>query len=74
MLSVAKTQTLLKPFKGENGVYVAQIWETTSPTFPSDWKDATDQLSNSLKSRVDYEAFEALKEKADVKDNRANFY
>lgn len=74
MLSVAKTQSLLKPFKGENGVYVAQIWETTSPTFPSDWKDATDQLSNSLKSRVDYEAFEALKEKADIKDNRANFY
>jgi hypothetical protein len=40
----------------------------------TDYKQAAMQISQQMSGRVDYEMFEALKEKANIEDNRANFY
>jgi peptidyl-prolyl cis-trans isomerase D len=73
-LSVSKSGTLVKPMKGENGVVVAQLNKLTEAPAVTDYKQAAMQISQQMSGRVDYEMFEALKEKANVEDNRANFY
>ena len=73
-LSVSKTGTLVKPMRGENGVIVAQLNKVTEAPAVADYKQAANQLSQQFLGRVDYEMFEALKEKANIEDNRANFY
>jgi peptidyl-prolyl cis-trans isomerase D len=73
-LSVTKAGKLVKPMKGENGVLVAQLINVTEATPITDFKQALQQATQSYSGRVDYEMFEALKEKADIVDNRANFY
>lgn len=73
-LSVSKSGTLVKPMKGENGVIVAQLTKLTEAPAVTDYKQAAMQISQQMTGRVDYEMFEALKEKANIEDNRANFY
>jgi peptidyl-prolyl cis-trans isomerase D len=73
-LSVTKSGTLVKPMKGENGVLVAQLNKITEAPAVTDYKQAAMQISQQMTGRVDYEMFEALKEKANIEDNRANFY
>lgn len=73
-LSVSKSGTLVKPMKGENGVVVAQLNKLTDAPAVTDYKQAAMQISQQMTGRVDYEMFEALKEKANIEDNRANFY
>jgi hypothetical protein len=41
---------------------------------PKDFKDAAAQLRNTVQSRAQYEVFNALKEKANIEDNRGKFY
>jgi peptidyl-prolyl cis-trans isomerase D len=72
-LSVSKSGTLVKPMKGENGVVVAQLNKLTEAPAVTDYKQAAMQISQQMTGRVDYEMFEALKEKANIEDNRANF-
>jgi peptidyl-prolyl cis-trans isomerase D len=73
-MSVTANGKLVKPMKGENGVIIAQMISVTEATKIADYKQALNQVSQQLSSRVDYEMFEALKEKADIVDNRATFY
>jgi peptidyl-prolyl cis-trans isomerase D len=73
-MSATTNGKLVKPMKGENGVIVAQMISVTDAPKIADFKQALTQASQQLTNRVDYEMFEALKEKADVIDNRANFY
>lgn len=62
------------PVKGQQGVYVIAVdSRLTAPTMEN-YKAAAQGLNANLSSRVDYEVFEALKKKADVKDNRSKFY
>ena len=51
-----------------------QVSEITAPPAAKDYLANQTQVQTSIKQRVDYELFEALKEKADVQDNRAKFY
>lgn len=63
-----------KPIKGEQGVYVISLEsKTETPANPSFTNNGR-ILNSSLSSRVDYEVFEALKEKADITDNRSKFF
>ncbi|MBL4587521.1 MAG: peptidylprolyl isomerase [Flavobacteriales bacterium] len=62
-----------KPVKGDQGVYVIYLDSRNDVTAPSGRSNAN-ILNSSLSSRVDYEVFEALKEKADIEDNRAKFF
>jgi len=74
VLSATANGKLVKPMKGENGVLIAQMISTTEATPIKDYKQQLTQVSAQLAGRVDYEMFEALKEKADIVDNRATFY
>ncbi len=65
---------LSPPIKGNNGVFVLVVTNKTKSPQPIDNKTAKMQLSNEVKSRVDYQAFEALKKVADVKDYRYLWY
>jgi peptidyl-prolyl cis-trans isomerase D len=62
-----------KPIKGNNGVFVLTVTNSTKAT-NIDAKTAKMQLDNEIKSRVDYQAFDALKKLADIKDHRSLWY
>ena len=63
-----------KAIKGEQGVYVVSVDSKTSiPEQPSITNNKR-MLNSSLASRVDFEVFEALKEKAEITDNRSKFF
>lgn len=70
----AKVGYIKKPIKGDNAVYLVEVKNVTEPSPVKDYKTSVDQLANQIKSRVDYEVFESLKQKAGVEDFRANFY
>lgn len=72
--SVLAPNTLSKPIKGQQGVFVFAVeGRAEAPAIDSYAANAR-TLNASLSSRVDFEVFEALKKKADVKDNRSKFY
>jgi peptidyl-prolyl cis-trans isomerase D len=72
--SVAPIGKLSAPIKGQQGVFVIVVdSRPTAPALPS-YAQAAAGLNANFSARVDYEVFEALKKKADVKDNRAKFY
>ncbi len=65
--------TLSKPIKGNNGVFM--IYITNKNTRPSgDFKQMQLQLAYDIQTRVDYQAFDALKKLANIVDNRIQFY
>ncbi|MES2838337.1 MAG: SurA N-terminal domain-containing protein [Bacteroidota bacterium] len=69
-----KPNMVSKPIKGFNGVYVVKVNSVTAPAAITDFKQIQAQIMQANKSRVDYELFEALKEKANVVDNRGKFF
>lgn len=73
-LVTMKNGQLSKPLKGMNGVYVLQVTAVADVKEPASLKDIQDQAAGQLKSRSQYEVFNALREKANVMDNRAKFY
>jgi len=64
---------LSAPIEGENGVFVINVTSRTIPENP-DTQAAEFRLKYGLQSRVAYEAYEALRENADIVDNRIKFY
>lgn len=69
-----KQGVLSQPIKGNTGVYVVVVDSFTEPQPVNDYKDVQNQIVNNLKNRADYELFNALKDKANVEDNRGKFY
>ncbi len=65
---------LSQPIKGNNGVFVITVTNKTRAPQQIDNKMTKMQLSNEVKTRVDYQAFEALKKSAEVKDYRYLWY
>lgn len=64
---------LSDPVAGENGVYVLEVTSVDIPE-EKDLEMERTRLANNKRSRVNIEAFEALREKAGVKDNRHQFF
>jgi peptidyl-prolyl cis-trans isomerase D len=62
------------PIKGDQGVYVVYLDSKSEAPAQTEFGANTSILNSSLSSRVDYEVFEALKEKADITDNRSKFF
>jgi peptidyl-prolyl cis-trans isomerase D len=62
------------PIKGETGVFVVQVDEVVEPAAITDYSFFKNQLSTNLTNRVAYEVFEALKDNANITDNRFKFY
>jgi peptidyl-prolyl cis-trans isomerase D len=69
-----KQGQLSKPIKGESGVFAVQVESFTEPPATKDYTQAKNQAMQQLGSRATYEVFNALKEKANVVDNRGKFY
>lgn len=69
-----KPGALSKPLKGSQGVFVVVIESYTEPQPTKDYSENKISLLSNLKGRADYELFNALKEKANIEDNRGKFY
>lgn len=63
-----------KPIKGDNGVVVVTVTDVTEAPVNSDYSASTKTALDQKRSRADYEVFNALKEKANIEDNRGKFY
>lgn len=73
-VAVLKTGEFSKPIKGVSGVYVVVVDNVVEAPEVTDFTQNKKQLNQSLSARADYEVYEALKEKADIEDNRVKFY
>lgn len=62
------------PIAGELGVYIINVTSFVEAPAKDDYSSDKQQLVQSIRSRAEYEAFNALKEKANIKDNRGKFY
>jgi len=62
------------PLKGETGVYVASMTNKTAAPEPQDLNVDRKGLLQRAQSRVDGQLYNALKEGANVKDERYKFY
>ncbi|HBH05839.1 MAG TPA: hypothetical protein DDX92_04460 [Flavobacteriales bacterium] len=62
-----------KPIVGKRGVYVIEITNKTTPEVTSD-QTKRKNLQRNYVSRAGFEAYEALREKANVEDNRSKYY
>ena len=65
---------LTGPVKGINGVYVLEVTSVTEPEIPSDYSRIKTRLMATYQTRTNYEAYNALKEHADIKDERSKFF
>jgi peptidyl-prolyl cis-trans isomerase D len=64
---------LSKPVEGQTGVYVFVVDGFTNPAPLTNAVRERQQIGQALLQRADAQIFDALKEKADVKDYRAKF-
>lgn len=69
-----KPASLSKPIKGEQGVFVVSVEKFNEPAPTKDYTTNRKQIMTQFQSRSQYEVFNALKEKADIEDNRGKFY
>lgn len=65
--------TLSEPITGNNGVYVISVTNTTTDESVTAENEKR-RLQTSYQTRANYEAYEALKKKADIKDRRSKFF
>lgn len=63
-----------KPLKGKTGVYVVSVESFTDPLEVEEYSSEKNSLTSRMSSRVNTELYNALKEKANVKDERSKFY
>lgn len=63
-----------KPITGDKGVYVVELLNRNEAPEMDSYKNLADQETAQRRAEAAQRAFEALKEKADIEDNRAKFY
>ncbi|MCX6275660.1 MAG: peptidylprolyl isomerase [Bacteroidetes bacterium] len=63
-----------KAIRGENAVFAVSVEKVTEPAATKDYSANQKQIADQRKQRSEYEVFNALKEKANVVDNRGKFY
>jgi hypothetical protein len=68
-----KTGLTSKAIKGDNGVFVVSVASVTEAVLPKDFKGKQLEIERMNGGRVDYEMFDALKEKANIEDHRGKF-
>ena len=68
-----KAGTTSKPLKGDNGVFVVNVASVKEAVLPQDFKGKQLEIERMNAGRVDYELFDALKEKAGIEDHRGKF-
>ena len=76
VIGVASNTTkdaMSKPIKGNNGVYQLFVTDTKEVNSTTK-KQEIKIINNDYSTRVDYQAYEALKKVASIKDERAKFF
>ena len=73
-VTAMKSAQVSKPIKGLSAVYVVVVDNVVEAPEVTDFAPVKKQLAQTLASRADYEVYEALKEKAEIQDNRVKFY
>ena len=68
-----KANTTSKAIKGDNGVFIVCVNSINETPLPKDFKAKQKEIEQSSASRVDYELYEALKDKANIEDHRGKF-
>lgn len=63
-----------KPVAGNRGVYVVEVISKNSAPAMANYRSFALQQTQQRRQTVDNGVFEALKENADIEDNRARFY
>ncbi|MBL6663161.1 MAG: SurA N-terminal domain-containing protein [Flavobacteriales bacterium] len=61
-------------FSSKNAVFALKVDKVIASAENSDFSNAKNSIINTLKSRSSFQAYQALVELFDVKDNRAKFY
>ncbi len=74
VVSTLKPGVASKPFKGQTGTFVVIVNSFSTPPATKDYNDIKNQLTQQYQQRSQYEVMNALREKADVQDNRGKFY
>lgn len=69
-----KEGEMSKPIQGKNGVYVVKVVKRTDATTLENYKAYAAQETNKTVNTVNARVYNALKEAADIKDNRSKFY
>jgi peptidyl-prolyl cis-trans isomerase D len=72
--TAAPQGTVAGPVKGVNGVFMLVVNNITPSTQPEETKAAKTRLQSTFEVRGTYEAYEALRKKADISDKRYKFY
>ena len=62
-----------KPVEGEHGVYIYSVDGFTNPPALNNYVKQREQIAQALAQRAQNQVFDALKDKANVKDYRAKF-
>ncbi len=69
-----KTGAVSKAVKGDNGVFIVNVTAVTEGILPKDFKNKQKEMEQSSGGRVDYELYDALKDKAEIEDHRGKFF
>jgi peptidyl-prolyl cis-trans isomerase D len=69
-----KENQISKPIKGTQGVFVVVVDKTTPAADTKDYTASKKQLQQKLQYSVDTDLFQAMKEIANVVDNRVKYY
>ncbi|GAB3542324.1 SurA N-terminal domain-containing protein [Pontibacter brevis] len=62
------------PFEGQSGVLMVELTQMNPAPEINDLSNVKEQLRNTRTNSVQNNAFEAIREKADIKDNRVRFF
>lgn len=65
---------LSKPLQGKTAVFVLVVDAIKEAPVAADYNNIKTQTASQSASRIDYEVFDALKEKANIVDNKGKFY
>ena len=68
-----KAGSISKAIKGDNGVFVVNVASINEAVLPKDFKGKQREIEQASGSKVDYELYDALKEKANIEDHRGKF-
>ena len=72
--SVLAQDQLSQPIHGNNGVYVIMVGIITDPDETTELATEKTRMTTLRETQANYEAFEALRQAANIEDNRAKFF
>jgi peptidyl-prolyl cis-trans isomerase D len=73
-IATLEANKISAPIEGKSGVFVVQVKNIQNPSASIDPNSEKNTLARSYRSRVGYQAFEALKEVSKIDDRRSEFY